>query len=163
MKNTLIQHKTCILKSKIHGLGVFAKKTIKRNEIIEECYSLTVSHCDDLMDYLFEMHNQKILPLGSGCLFNHHFDANASVNFDKEKNITFFTATKNIKKGEEIFISYGKDWFASREIPVIQTPKKSWNYFFLFLVRALLITSFILSLAYLSPEMLAIMKKIKIM
>lgn len=112
----LIRANTKIKPSTIHGYGVFAKERINWGEIIEECPVLLVSeYVEKIHDFVFNWGDkQNALALGCGSLYNHSENPNANYHMDYEYNLLVFTATRHIEKNEEIFISYGNDWFECR-------------------------------------------------
>lgn len=114
-RKRLFQNKLFVKKSKLHGYGVFANKNIKKNERIEECYFI-LSDCEDdiIIDYVFDLDGHSALLLGYGSLYNHSDHPNADYTLNKKRKIATFKALQPIKKGEEILITYGEEWFASR-------------------------------------------------
>lgn len=97
--------------------GVFAKRNIKKGELIHEAPVISYPNEEHvfiektlLADYAFEYGlNHTAILLGYGMLFNHSFKPNATyeINF---KNHTFdFYAYTDIKAGEEILINYNGD------------------------------------------------------
>ena len=70
-----------------------------------------------MMDYVFKIsEKQYALALGNGSLYNHRNQPNARWHYDEDKDRIVFRAARGIKPGEEIFISYGKDYFKTRDI-----------------------------------------------
>lgn len=119
MKTKLFQNKLIVKKSKIHGYGVFAGKDIRKGEKIEECYFILSKFEDEkdaLMDFIFDVNGRTGVVLGYGSLYNHSEDPNADYTFNRKRKIATFVAIKSIKKGEEIFVSYGDEWFSSRDM-----------------------------------------------
>ncbi len=114
--------------SSIHGYGVFAEADINVNDVIEECHILLVHDHTALINYLFKYEKngqiRSCLPLGYGAIYNHADEPNAKYDFDEEKTLLIYKAIKPIKAGEEIYISYGKDWFSSRNAKTAQTSMK---------------------------------------
>jgi SET domain-containing protein len=111
-------NKILIKKSPIHGLGVFACKYIKKDEIIEICPIIDMgmnkgesSHI--LIDYRFNWpqgtpdFEKQVVCSGYGMLYNHSENANANWRSNFELNCFEFYATKDILPDEEIFIWYG--------------------------------------------------------
>jgi len=115
MKRTLFQNKIIVKKSKVHGYGVFALKTIKKGEKIEECY-IIISRGGDkkLEDFYFDAKGKYALFTGYGIIYNHSDDPNADYFLNLKNHIATIKAARKIKKGEEIYISYGEEWFTSR-------------------------------------------------
>lgn len=102
-------------KTKKFGRGLYATKNIKKGQVVElsPVIPLTGWEHDHLKStvmntYVFEWDSDgAALALGFGSLFNHSQDCN--VTYDsllKSKQIKF-TATRNIKKGEQLLINYG--------------------------------------------------------
>lgn len=121
MKKELFLNKVQVKKSKLHGYGVFANKTIRKNEIIEECYIIMCTGKDrKLEDYYFDVKNKYALFTGYGIIYNHSDEPNAKYRINAKRLLTTIIANKTIHKGEEIFISYGEEWFKSRNMK----PKK---------------------------------------
>ena len=114
----LIQHRTEVKRSKIHGFGVFAKEDIKRGDIIEECHFMSLPpqmyHTMkrwDLFRYVFHYPKNSpgeelVWPLGNGCIYNSSPTPNADWETDTDKRIFIFVAIEDIKKGKEICTNY---------------------------------------------------------
>ncbi len=112
----LFVNKIGVKKSARHGFGVFAEKKIKKGEKIEECYFILSKGKDDsLEDYYFVVKKRKYAVfLGYGSICNHSDNPNATYSININKRIATIKACREIKKGEEILISYGQGWFKSR-------------------------------------------------
>jgi SET domain-containing protein len=113
----VFRRKISIKKSSVHRYGVFADENIKVNAVIEKC-PIVIFNTDEkslLGDYTFtHKENGQLLALGYGSLYNHSSQPNASYSLDSENDLFVFYASRSIKKGEEIYISYGESWFESR-------------------------------------------------
>ncbi len=109
------------------GFGVFATGDIEDNIILEECHYIRYKSSENksaaLNDYVFRMANPEDDPeeakfnglvLGYGSIFNHSNHNNAAYYMDTQKNVYVFHSIRKIKKGEQITISYGGDWWTSR-------------------------------------------------
>lgn len=106
-----------VKESPIHGLGVFATDDIEVGELIEECPILFLPNKRGevnivLTDYTYQWPKvldweNFVVALGYGSLYNHSDIPNADWDSDVEKQTFKFTATKKIKKGDEITIFYG--------------------------------------------------------
>lgn len=113
----MIEIKTSALSDGEFNRGVFAKRNIKKGELLHEAPVIAYPNEEHqfiektlLADYAFEYGiNHTAILLGYGMLFNHSYKPNATyeINFD---NHTFdFYAYKDIKAGEEILINYNGD------------------------------------------------------
>jgi len=106
--------KVVIKESNGRGLGVFATNTILKGEVIEECHLITVPVLRGqkiFMDYIFgwpaKAALELVLPLGYGCIYNHHENNNASWRDHPTLKAFQFYAISNIESGEEIYTNYG--------------------------------------------------------
>lgn len=121
----LFQNKLIVKKSSMHGYGVFAGKTIRKGEKIEECYMIITRGGDKkLEDYYFDANGKHAIFTGFGIIYNHADDPNADYTLNFKRRIATFTAERTIPKGEEIFVSYGDKWFSDRGLKA-KKPKKS--------------------------------------
>lgn len=119
MKRTLVSSKLQVKASPIHGYGVFAAEDIAAKAIIEECYALLFQKAvDPFNSFFFGINQYSVLALGFGSIYNHSNNPNAFIDYDPERSIVFFSALRSIKAGEEVCISYGKEWFDSRELTI---------------------------------------------
>jgi len=115
MKRKLFQNKLFVMKSTRRGYGVFAGKTLKKGEKIEECYIVLSKGGDrKLEDYYFDAKGKWALFFGFGSIYNHSDEPNAVYRINNKNRIATIKANKKIPKGTEIFISYGDKWFSSR-------------------------------------------------
>lgn len=123
MKTKLFQNKLVVKKSSMHGYGVFAGKTMKKGEIIEECYIIVSKKGGDkaLEDFYFDAKGKNAVFLGFGSIYNHSDDPNADYIVSLKNRIATIKALERIPKGKEIFVSYGEEWFSDRGLK----PKKS--------------------------------------
>ena len=103
------------------GRGVIAERDIKLGEIITNCELLVLSKPDtclvnqtELQYYTFvfdKANNLDCIVLGDGEIFNHDDDANTLyglIDWDGRK-LMRFQASRDIKKGEQLFINYAAD------------------------------------------------------
>src|SRR3990167_103867 len=118
MKTLLFQHTLIVKKSSLHGYGVFAGKKIKKGELIEECYILiTKGDNRSLEDFYFDGKGRRYVMLtGFGSIYNHADEPNATYTINIKNRLARIKAVKPIRKGEEIFISYGEKWFSTRGV-----------------------------------------------
>src|SRR5271165_691861 len=106
----------CVRKAAGKGRGVFARKAIKKGQIIERVPILLVP-IDSLTDGLsnpvltrfFYLWNKKnvAISLGYGSLYNHSYSPNA--HYEHGTMSIIYSALRNIAKGEEITVNYNGD------------------------------------------------------
>jgi hypothetical protein len=115
-----------VSESKIHGIGVFAKKNLTIRENIEVFPIVPLpfrTHYQGdgrVIDYSVvkqcpceecKKHGLLIfLRLGYGGIYNHQDNPNAELSMDYAKTMGICKAIKNINKDEEIFINYGPNF-----------------------------------------------------
>ncbi len=121
MSTPLKNSHIAVNKSSLEGYGVFALKNFRIGEIIEECHSL-ISTADNsgFANYVFDFDGKNHLPLGFGCIYNHSDEPHAKYYYDVNRQIVVFEAIRPIQEGEEILISYGKDWFKERKMRMLK-------------------------------------------
>ena len=114
------------------GLGVFANKKIKKNEIIEYCHALTMSwkrkyiNDSSIIKYAYwnscqckdcQAHgNTGMILFGNGSIYNsaESYEAkNASFKLYPNLDLAVFTAEKDIEADEEILVWWGQNYFNS--------------------------------------------------
>lgn len=121
---TLFQSRISVRRSPIHGYGVFADADLAAGDLIEECHIIEFSMSDAFINYKYDFkidgQNVTCMPLGFGGIYNHSNSPNARFDYNEQTKLLVFTATQAIKRNEEIFIYYGKNWFAAREIPLMR-------------------------------------------
>ena len=102
---------------KIGSRGVFATKDYKKNDIIEICPTITEETSKFqgiLKDYIFKYDDKiSLLAFGFCSMYNHSDNYNALWTVLSKDQMKFY-ATKDIKKGEEIFTSYGENYWKTR-------------------------------------------------
>ena len=103
------------------GLGVFALKPIKKDELIETCPLMSLGkkpggkHQDPFFNYRFayprlNRHNgneDQVVAWGYGSLYNHSNNPNADWIDHPTKKAFKFISIKDIQPEEEICINYG--------------------------------------------------------
>ncbi len=108
--------------SPVHGRGMFASRDIRRGEVIE-IVPVVLFKRDDVkpgtiirdydIDYADGVHTAMML--GYGAVYNHRNDNSADWTFKDDKTM-IITANRDIKKGAEIFVSYGDGYWRHRNI-----------------------------------------------
>jgi len=101
----------------IEGRGAFATKNYAKGDIIEICPGI-LQKTDDahgkIRDYLFRFdEDYSMIGFGYCSMYNHSDTPNATWEILDEEKIKI-TATKNITEGEEIFVSYGREYWKTR-------------------------------------------------
>jgi uncharacterized protein len=102
------------------GRGVFAEKDFKKGEVIEVCPLIT-DHKENfknskIKDYTFKSKfkkGQEVIVFGMCSMYNHSNNFNVHHNQDPENMI--YRAGRDIKKGEELYVNYGGDYWNSRK------------------------------------------------
>lgn len=127
MSKKLFHGKIYVKKSPTHGYGVFAGKNFKKGEMIEECYFIVTEGGDEVLDdFYFQAGDDEdsyALLTGYGVIYNHSQEPNADYNMNLRRKIVTITADAPIKKDEEIFVTYGDEWFEARN-KVEKKPRK---------------------------------------
>lgn len=108
-------------RSSTSGWGVFSVGHIEKGETFEIAPLLFIpkdtAKGNDLIDYVFKIDDDKYaLAMGYASFYNHRNQPMANWKIDPEKAIITFTAIRDILPGEEIFVSYGKNYWKSRDI-----------------------------------------------
>ncbi len=118
MKSLFASDKIYVASSKTPnaGRGVYARRDIKKDELIEKCPVIIVSEGDManlnesiLTSYFFYYgrdKNKLLITLGFGSIYNHSYQPNARYKIKHNEKVMEFVATKEIKKDTEIVINY---------------------------------------------------------
>ena len=118
MKKLLTSDKVYISQSRIlnAGRGVYARRDIKKDEIIEKCPVIVVPKYDManlresvLVTYFFYFGKKRqrlAVALGFGSIYNHTHKPNAKYKIKPSENAMEFIALSNIMKDDEITIHY---------------------------------------------------------
>ena len=117
--------------SDLHGRGVFATEDIKEGELIERAPLVIMAfrmnyHKDPVIwSYMFtntcpcdecKKHGGHFLMvMGYGQIYNHQDNNSAEISFNLQGETADIVALRDIKKGEEIFVSYGSNYFKTRK------------------------------------------------
>lgn len=118
MKKLPASDKVYIGKSRIldAGRGVFARRDITKEELIEKCPIIEIPEHDlsnlresILVTYFFYFGKNKerlFIALGFGSIYNHAYKPNAKYKIKHAERIIDFIALKDIKKDDEITFNY---------------------------------------------------------
>lgn len=117
--------------SPIHYRGIFATADIEAGELIERCpivplaWRTNYQKDPSIWAYCFTQScpceeckrhgGHFVMVLGYGQIYNHQDDNNADMKINMKEQIADVVAKKAIKKGDEVFVSYGEKYFQNRE------------------------------------------------
>jgi SET domain-containing protein len=117
----MFNDKIAVRPSKIGGYGIFSRKKFYPGELIDVSVCLVKPNEEwdrASEDYIFSRGKLSALPLAGGALFNHSNTPNARHELTNGlKKIRVF-AIKPIDKDTEIFISYGPNYFNTRDMQI---------------------------------------------
>ena len=129
-------------KSKISGLGVFAKEDIKMGEILEECHIISFEQKKEDVDkailnnYTYKWDsspNNFVICFGLGSIYNSSEDVgvryNVKLNIKKELSLFQFIADRDINKNEEILLCYETDFMKKNKEVVTSSNSKEVSLF----------------------------------
>ena len=118
----LIVKPSCI---KDAGKGVYTTKFIPSDTIIERAHGLILKEQDRygiIQNYDFELDDKyTFLGFGFASIYNHSPHPNVDYELDPITSTIELKTTKDIKAGEELYISYESDsnnWFRERGISI---------------------------------------------
>jgi SET domain-containing protein len=107
--------------SELSGLGVFAARDFKKDEVVEICPYLKIykGHMNDeceVGDYTFEFDEEsEVLVQGYGSMYNHHTSNNLDYFYEESDDMFEYIALRDIKKGEELTVNYGDEFWSARQ------------------------------------------------
>ena len=107
--------------SKISGKGCFATEDIKQGSIVEKSpyipvYKEQITEGHRLYNIIFGLDDHcYAIFLGWGSIYNHSDNNNVEWSTHPDDNYFLIEANRDIAEGEELTVSYGPDWLASRE------------------------------------------------
>ena len=126
MSQIFIDKRLVIGKSHLKGAeyGVFSSLFIPANTLIEVARTLKLKNehvfitGNILTDYVFKLDDAHcLIAFGFGSLYNHNEDP--SVNYKVTDGKIYYKTLKDIFPGDELYVSYGKDWWNKRNIKPI--------------------------------------------
>jgi SET domain-containing protein len=105
------------------GRGVFTKINIPKDTDVEKACIIKIPKKNlentTLNDYVFiNPYNKKeyFIAFGYGSMYNHSDNPNIHYYYDKDENIIIYESLRDIKAGEELYISYGASWWKTRNL-----------------------------------------------
>ena len=153
MKRELKKSPLVVKASTIHGFGVFANANIAPGRIIEECYLIpSPAFVPELLNYYFDYKDQYAVAFGYASIYNHSPKPNALREYDAEEPILILKANTLIRKGEEIFIDYGENWFNERALTITEPTRSQNKLIMRLLLRSTLIIGLLATLIYFSSH-----------
>ena len=107
-----------IKNTKTMGRGIFAPEHIKRGVLIHVSELLKIPlteiiYCPTLEKYVFGYDKKhSVMALGLGSLFNHSEEPNVEAwhGYKDDREIMEFRTICQVKKGQQLFIDYGKNY-----------------------------------------------------
>jgi SET domain-containing protein len=103
--------------TKSMGRGMFATEAIKKGVCVHSA-EIVLFKCSEIQrikklgQYVYNFDStHSALALGYGSLFNHSFNSNLCAQYREKSDrwVLTYIATRDIKKGEQLFIYYGAD------------------------------------------------------
>jgi hypothetical protein len=106
----------------INSRGVFANKKYYKHDIIEICPCIKINklinHEVPLENYIFKLNNKySIVGFGYCSMYNHSDTPNALWHVINENQIRI-KIIKDIEKDEEICVSYGDEYWSTRDLKI---------------------------------------------
>jgi uncharacterized protein len=107
-----------VRKSDIHNKGVFSNYDIKKGDLVEVAPYIIINDKTPVLNYVFFYTKKKYycFVLGYGSMYNHSADYNLDFYVNDVDHDFEYYAKRDIKKGEELFINYGSEFWTSRKI-----------------------------------------------
>ena len=126
-QDPLYKHPDIVISACDFGHGIFTTAAIPANTTLEECPYLRIpaDECAaTLDDYVFNLESAEdngdsdiySLVLGWGSLFNHADNHNTEYWHDTDRDLIVFHTIKAVAAGRQLFVNYGQEWWASREL-----------------------------------------------
>lgn len=118
-RRDIIEKTVEVRTSPVHGRGIFARKGFRKGETIETVPTIKYNKVDEFTDksvlthYDIHYKDGHALPLGYGALYNHADSHNADWHWDEGGDLVI-QANKDIRKGEEVFVNYGEQYWSKR-------------------------------------------------
>ena len=110
-----------------YGWGVFTTRALDAGEVVECAPYLVLpavaADALPLCNYVFwlsddeksALYGQRALSLGWGGLFNHDDAPNLDYAADTDAQLLEFITTRAVHAEEQLFLSYGADWWQVRD------------------------------------------------
>jgi uncharacterized protein len=107
--------------TKDKGRGVFTKKALKAETVLETSPVIVMSATDRklldqtlLHDYIFEWQpageEMCCMALGWVPIYNHSYDSNCEYFMNYDEQTIYIQTVRDIKAGEELTINYNGNW-----------------------------------------------------
>ena len=107
-----------VKKSKLHNKGVFTNYNIKKGDLVEIAPYIVITDKEGVNDYVYHytQDNTICLVFGYGSIYNHSNNHNIDFYVDPNNHNFEYYANKDVKKGEELLVTYGNEYWSSRKI-----------------------------------------------
>lgn len=121
-ESNIVEYDKLIIKDSLipnSGRGVFSNKDFKKGDIIEICPLISDKreNIDKsiVRDYTFKnkFKDEEVIVFGLCSIYNHSDNNNIYHDQDGKGNMVY-TAIRDIKKGEELYVNYGPNYWNSR-------------------------------------------------
>lgn len=114
-------------KSSVDQKGVFCVDYIKKDEIFEIAHILIIpaetAKGSILIDYVFKINDDTYaIGFGNASIYNHRNQPMAEWKINQEAQTITYKAIRDIEPGEEVFVSYGKSYWNSRDVSAKSSP-----------------------------------------
>lgn len=104
------------------GFGVFAIADIPIDTVIEKSHGIVINKKDrrgEITNYDFTLSSgDTFIALGYGCIYNHSKMPNVQHEMETNQLIMQYRTLRDIRAGEELYVSYGDSWFEVRGIDI---------------------------------------------
>jgi SET domain-containing protein len=132
-----MRSKIKIKTSRKYGRGLYAKRKIPKNTVVEISPVIIVKDKDrrrlsktKLADYIFDWgtlqpKRKASVVLGLGSIFNHSNKPNVTYDYDFKGKCMVFKTTKKVPKGKQLFIDYG--YIPRLDIDILRYKNKRQN------------------------------------
>lgn len=103
------------------GMGVVANEDIESGAFVEVapvivCKNNAISSDDEVFKYAISWGDGLAMSLGWTMMYNHSDHNNCEFSINIHDGLLAILTIREIKKGEQLTVNYGPNWFSSRGI-----------------------------------------------
>jgi uncharacterized protein len=103
------------------GLGIFANEGIERGVFVEIAPVIVfdtnaVASDQEAFKYVMAWNEGLAMPMGWTMIYNHSDDNNCEFSANMHDRLLAIMTVREVKKGEQLTVNYGPQWFSSRGI-----------------------------------------------